>query len=68
MTFQSNKVTTHGGPEAQEVWDFSTVQAIIIAVDPQSPWLDKLQGWANILAIAITTGQPPDLRSSMIRF
>lgn len=55
------EVTTPGGSEAQEVYDFSTVQAIIIAVDPQSPWLDRLQGWANILAIAITTGQSPEL-------
>jgi hypothetical protein len=60
MNLQPNEVTTHGGPEAQEVWDFSALQAIITAVDPQSPWIEKLQGWANILAIAITTGQSPE--------
>lgn len=61
MTFQHDETTTPGGPDPQEVYDFLTVQAVIVAVDPQSPWLDKLQGWANILAIAITTGQTPDL-------
>ena len=61
MTFQHDETTTPGGPNPQEVYDFSTVQAIIMAIDPKSPWLDKLQGWANILAIAITTGQPPEL-------
>lgn len=52
---------TPGGPKPQEHWDFNVTKELIEVIDPNSPLLDRLQGWANVLAMAISTGQRPEL-------
>lgn len=42
-------------------YDFEKLMGAIKVVDSTSPWLPRLEGWLNVIAMAVNSQQKPDL-------
>ncbi len=51
----------------QHEYDFEKIMNATKTVDPASPWLPRLEGWLNVVAMAINSQQKPSLTPANYR-